>query len=55
MPDNKISPTALSILTLLNNINDLIVKSNDREGDAVKILNFLKKNGYYELNATSTE
>jgi len=26
-----ISPTATSILTLLNNINDLIVESNDRE------------------------
>ncbi len=33
----------------------ILLKSNDREGDAVKILNFLKKNGYYELNATSTE
>lgn len=33
----------------------ILLKSNDREGDVVKILNFMKKNAYYELNATSTE
>jgi D-alanyl-D-alanine carboxypeptidase len=33
----------------------MLLKSNDREGDVVKILKFLKKNGYYEMNATSTE
>lgn len=27
----NLSPTAISIITLLNNINDLIVSSNDRE------------------------
>jgi hypothetical protein len=33
----------------------VLLKSNDREGDVVKILSFLKKNGYYELNSTSTD
>jgi len=31
----------------------IILKSSDREGDVVKILNFLKKNGYYEEGASS--
>lgn len=51
MPDNKISPTALSILTLLNNINDLIVKSNDREGasDVMKALTIYAGNFNYPV------
>jgi D-alanyl-D-alanine carboxypeptidase len=28
----------------------ILLRTNDREGDVVKILNFLKKNGYYEEN-----
>jgi D-alanyl-D-alanine carboxypeptidase len=33
----------------------VLLRTNDREGDVVKVLNFLKKNAYYELSSTSTE
>ena len=32
----------------LKKIAIVLLKTNDREGDVVKIINFLKKNGYYE-------
>jgi len=49
--DKKLSPTALSILTLLNNINELIVVSNDREGasDVMRALTIYAGNSNYKL------
>lgn len=52
MPQKKtLSPTAVSILTLLNNINDLIVKSNNREGasDVMKALTIYAGNFKYPI------
>lgn len=31
----------------------VLLKSDDREGDAVKLINFLKKNAYYQMSGTS--
>jgi len=46
-----LSPTARFIITLLNNINDLIVQSSDREdaGDVMQALRIYGKNKNFPL------
>jgi len=47
----NIPPTAISILTLLNNSNDLIIQSNDRQNarDVMKALNIYAHNKNFKL------
>lgn len=51
MSDKNISPTAISIITLLNNINDLIVVSNKRSeaSDVMRALSIYAHNMNYQL------
>jgi hypothetical protein len=45
------SPTCKSILTLLNNVNELIVKSSDRQGarDVMKAVKVYADNNKFEI------
>lgn len=51
MPKNQISPTATTLITLLNNINDLIVVSNKRKeaSDVMKALSIYASNLNYKI------
>lgn len=48
---NKISPTAATLITLLNNINDLIVVSNKRKeaSDVMRALCIYAQNLNYQI------
>jgi hypothetical protein len=48
---SSLSPTAISIITLLNNINDLILKSNDRKSarDVMSALKVYAKEKRFDI------
>ena len=51
MPNKKISPTATTLVTLINNINDLIVVSNKRKeaSEVMDALTIYARNLNYKI------